>query len=97
MNANPTPNGVARPGFAPMLLSYVVNFISHITIEPAYFLISFSKSLEEVSLSQMTIYKTCRVDFGYNDTVCNNLVTEFHDENDEIQIDVGLITLTKLK
>ncbi len=27
------------------------------------------------SVNQMQIYKSCHIDFGFNDTVCDNLVT----------------------
>ena len=38
----------------------------------------------------MTIYKSCRADFHYNDTVCENLVTDFKEENDIVQNEVLL-------
>ena len=73
---------------APSLLSYITKVFTNITIEPAYFLISFAAELDDVSLSQMTIYKSCRADFHYNDTVCENLVTDFKEENDIVQNEV---------
>ena len=39
----------------------------------------------------MIIYKSCIVDFGYNDTVCDNLVTPnktYEDQNTEVQNEV---------
>ena len=63
--------------------------LKNITIEPASFLISFSTQMDDVSLSQMTIYKTCREQ--YNETVCDdsNLVTNFTDVNQEVQEEVS--------
>ena len=53
-----------------------------ITIEPALFLISFSSSIDNIATSQMIAIKSCKIDFGWNDTVCDNLNTdEFHEEN----------------
>jgi hypothetical protein len=37
---------------------------------------------------QMIIYKACRVDFDFNETVCDNLVTDFKDENELVQNEV---------
>jgi hypothetical protein len=36
----------------------------------------------------MIIYKACRVDFDFNETVCDNLVTDFKDENELVQNEV---------
>ena len=36
----------------------------------------------------MQIYKSCHIDFGFNDTVCENLVSQFKDENDLVQDEV---------
>ena len=38
---------------------------------------------------QGTIEKTCKNDFGFNDTVCDNLVNIFEDENTLIQNEVN--------
>ena len=46
---------------------------------------------------QMIIYKSCRVDFGYNDTVCENLIDDFPDENTEIQNEVSIIHYNQKK
>ena len=40
------------------------------------------------SVKQMQIYKSCHIDFGLNDTVCENLVSQFEDENDLVQEEV---------
>ena len=55
------------------------------------FLTSFAGQLGDAAESQMIIYKSCRVDFGYNDTVCENLIDDFPDENTEIQNEVSII------
>ena len=63
--------------------------VSNITIEPALFLTTFAKSLSSVSFDQMLIEKTCKVDFGFNDTVCDNLVDIYEDENTLVQNEVN--------
>lgn len=64
---------------------------TNITIEPAMFLIAFSSSLDDVSVKQMLIEKTCRYDFLFNDTVCDNLLTEeYEDENKAVQDEVRI-------
>ena len=67
----------------------ITKILSNITIEPALFLTTFAKSLSSVSFDQMLIEKTCKVDFGFNDTVCDNLVNIFEDENTLIQNEVN--------
>ena len=45
--------------------------------------------MDDVSLDQMTIYKACKVDFPeYNETVCENLVSDYKDENELVQEEV---------
>ena len=83
------PSETSKPAFPPTLINRqansIKNIFQNITIEPASFLISFSTQMDDVSLSQMTIYKTCRE--NYNETVCDdsNLVNNFTDVNDEVQ------------
>jgi hypothetical protein len=36
----------------------------------------------------MQILKSCHIDFGFNDTVCENLVKNFSDANDMVQEEV---------
>jgi hypothetical protein len=76
------------PNLMQRLLAKIKLILLNITIEPAMFLISFSNSLDDVSVKQMQIYKSCHVDFGYNDTVCENLVSDFKPQNDEVQNEV---------
>ena len=62
---------------------------SNITIEPALFLTTFAKSLSSVSFDQMLIEKTCKVDFEFNDTVCDNILDDiYEDENTLVQNEV---------
>ena len=61
----------------------------NVTIEPAIFLIAFSDILDDISVKQMQIDKCCHVDFGFNDTVCDNLVSQFEKENDLIQAEIA--------
>ena len=68
----------------------ITKIISNITIEPALFLTSFARSLSGVSYEQMLIEKTCKNDFDFNDTVCDNLVNIFEDENTLIQNEVNI-------
>ena len=86
---------VKRPAISPGLLGYILKIFQNITIEPAYFLISFASGIDDVSASQMVIYKTCRDDFGYNETVCDdeNLLTIYKEENEEIQNEVCKIQM----
>ena len=82
------PNKVTRPAYPPLLIqrqaSRFLRVFSNITIEPALFLISFSMSMDDVSLSQMTIYKTCKE--NYNDTVCLDLLNDTNtDINESVQ------------
>ena len=72
----------AKPAFHPTLIKRTTarlkKILSNITIEPAVFLISFSTNMDDVSLSQMTLYKSCENDFPeYNHTTCLNLVQNF--------------------
>ena len=64
--------------------------IKSISIEPAVFMISLSTTMENIASSQIVIDKTCTIDFSYNDTVCENLVTDFKDQNSEIQKEVNV-------
>ena len=69
-------------------LNLLQKIVKNITIEPAMFLISFTASLDGVSYNQMVLEKSCKVDFGYNDTVCENLVSDFKNENKVVQDEV---------
>ena len=74
-----------RKGFVQRTASRFKKIIDNITIEPALFLIMFSAGIDNVANSQMVIIKSCKNDFGWNDTVCDNLNTDqFHDENVQV-------------
>ena len=64
--------------------------LKSITIEPAVFMISLSTTMENIASSQIVIDKSCKIDFPYNDTICENLVTDFKDQNSEIQKEVNI-------
>ncbi len=73
--------------------SRLMGFFKAITIEPAMFLISFSTSMDDVSLQQMTLYKSCMIDFpeeNFNETVCTHLETDYDDANQIVQDEVSL-------
>jgi hypothetical protein len=87
-----SPEGGTRPVFHPGLTARtserIRKVVKNITIEPAMFLIAFSSSIDNVANSQMTLLKSCKADFGFNDTVCDNLVTDFPDQNEVVQEEV---------
>ena len=72
--------------------SKISNFVKNITIEPAMFIMVLSMTMSETLFQQFVMTKICLVDLGYNDTVCDdeNLVTEFPEANEEVQIEVKL-------
>ena len=53
-------------------------------------MISLSMTIENISNSQIVIDKTCNIDYEYNETVCDSLVTDFKDENSNIQKEVSI-------
>ena len=84
----------AKPAFHPTLIKRTTarlkKILTNITIEPAVFLISFSTNMDDVSLSQMTLYKSCENDFPqYNHTTCLNLVQNF-EANRVVQQEVNI-------
>ena len=52
--------------------------------------------IDDIIINQITIHKSCKVDFGYNDTVCENLVTDYREENEEIQNEVAQFIVYKM-
>ena len=71
------------------IFAKIKTIISNITIEPAMFLIMFTSHLDHIAHSQMVLDKCCKIDFGYNDTVCDNLVTDFKEQNKQVQDEVA--------
>ena len=79
---------VTRPAYPPALIqrqtSRLMKVAANITIEPALFLISFSSSMDDVSLANMVLYKTCKE--NNNDTVCLDLLNDnYTDINEDVQ------------
>ena len=68
--------------------NFIKKVLKNITIEPAMFVISLAVMLDGVSYGQMVLEKSCKVDFGFNDTVCDNLVHDFKEENELVQNEV---------
>ena len=62
----------SHPSVLPNIQKYFKNF----TIEPAVFLIAFSSAMDQVATSQMIALKSCKNDFAFNDSICNNLTAE---------------------
>ena len=52
---------------------YIVGAIKSITIEPCYFMFAFSSGLWVISAYEMYIEKVCKVNLGFNDTICDNI------------------------
>ena len=75
--------------------NFILKIVKGITIEPAVFIVSLSTTIENIANSQIAIDKTCKVDFQYNETVCDKLVTDFKDENEAIQEDVAQFLVYK--
>ena len=76
----------------PSMESKISTFVKNITIEPAMFIMVLSMTMSETLFQQFVMTKICLVDLGYNDTVCDdeNLVTEFPEANEEVQIEVKI-------
>ena len=83
----------AKPAYPPGLVkrtsSRLGKILRNITIEPAVFLISFSTNMDDVTLSQMTLYKSCTNDFPqYDNETCLHLVSN-HEANSVVQKEVN--------
>ena len=64
--------------------------IKHTTVEPALFIIYLGAGLDHSTLDQMFIQKSCKLDFDFNDTICDNLLEEKYDkEHDQVSDEVG--------
>ena len=56
----------------------------NITVEPVIFFIMFSQGIDTVSLNQLKIEKSCKIDFKFNETVCDNLLEENYTEQNKL-------------
>ena len=62
----------------------------NISIEPVIFFMTIVEYIDLVTIDQLVIDKSCRLDFNYTAGVCNNLVdTAYEDENTEVQNEVA--------
>ena len=59
----------------------------NITVEPAFFLYTLARMMEPSALNYMLIYKTCRIDFGLSEDICNNLEDEENEEYEDMVLD----------
>ena len=50
--------------------------ISNITIEPAFFVITFASGLDGIATDQMILWKSCMNDFNFTESICENLDNE---------------------
>ena len=75
---------------------YFFLVVTNITVEPILFFNSFSDALDDVSISQMKLIKSCKHDFNFTDEICDDLLNDNYTmENDMVQDEVhesGIIT-----
>ena len=65
--------------------NFLYKILSNLTIEPAFFIMSFSISLETIATQQMAVLKSCKNDFNYPDEICNNLNSNnYTEQNKEV-------------
>ena len=62
----------------------LIAIIKNMTVEPVMFLVFFGMSVDRITVQQMQIYKSCKIDFKYNDTICDDLV-HWKEENEIVQ------------
>ena len=72
--------------------SKVRNVISNITVEPALFVMFLGIGLDNSTLDQMQMDKSCRDDFDFNQTVCENITDDQYKDqynlvSDEVILD----------
>ena len=72
--------------------SKVKNVISNITVEPALFVMFLGIHLDHSTLDQMQMDKSCRDDFDFNQTVCQNITDEqYKDQYNEVSDEVIIL------
>ena len=84
------PQPYFHPGLIQRTTGRLTKIFRNITIEPAMFLISFSSAIDQIATSQLVVLKSCKLDFGYNDTVCENINSPIYDaQNIEVSNEVS--------
>lgn len=74
----------------------LMRILRNVTIEPAMFLIMFSSSIDNIASDQLVIMKSCKMDFGYNDTVCENLDDPmWKEQNEEVSLELNQFNVYK--
>lgn len=63
------------------------HFLQLITVEPTMVLYMMAFMLTSVVEQSFFVYKACRVNHGYNDTICKNITAKiYEDYNKEVQV-----------
>lgn len=53
--------------------NYLKKVVSNITVEPVVFLTCMGVGLYMIVSSELYIQKVCKVNLGFNDTICDNI------------------------
>lgn len=62
-----------------------------ITVEPTMVLYMMAYMLTSIVEQSFFVYKACRVNHGFNDTICKNITAEEHEDlNKQVQVTVSL-------
>lgn len=65
-------------------------YINYITVEPTMFLYMMAFMLTTVIEQAFFVNKACRVDIGYNQSICDNIhLKNYSDYNKEVQLVVS--------
>ena len=54
-------------------IGFLYRIFAGLSIEPAFFIISFSITMERLVLDQLITYKICKNDFNFTTNICTNL------------------------
>ncbi|XP_030751845.1 proton-coupled folate transporter [Sitophilus oryzae] len=72
------------------ICSRICHYLSYVTVEPSLTLYMMAFMITSVIEQSLFVYKACRVDHGYNETVCRNISQpEYSDINKKVQITVS--------